>query len=195
MIGYDELRALDLPSLLEALSKGTTGSTEGKDRLQIIPPFVLVRTAEMVDKQLASTSTTVHDSANQIKETLDHSTSIVKLCLENSSEWLINAIKVNTEITSANAKQIEERISQLTTALTGASENFRAASDQSSRLGRRLNWLTGALVFAAVLTASATVFQALESKRQADFNDRTERTQPTPNRPAVTPTNRVAPAK
>jgi hypothetical protein len=151
------------------------------DRLQIIPPFVSVRTAE---------------SANRIKETLDQSTATVKGCLENSSEWVINAIKRNTEITSANAKDIEEQIAQLSKALLQASGDFQTASDQSSRLGRRLNGLTAALVFAAILTAGATAFQALETKRQADLNQQLlDRTKVMTDRPTNTPGNGSTPPK
>jgi Trp operon repressor len=166
------------------------------DRLQIIPPFVSVRTAEMVNKQLTSTAATIYESANRIKETLDQSTATVKGCLENSSEWVINAIKRNTEITSANAKDIEEQIAQLSKALLQASGDFQTASDQSSRLGRRLNGLTAALVFAAILTAGATAFQALETKRQADLNQQLlDRTKVMTDRPTNTPGNGSTPPK
>jgi flagellar hook-basal body complex protein FliE len=183
---YEELKVLDLAHLLEELSKGSTGSTLGKDLLEKLPPFIWVRTAEMLSKQLASTSGTVSESANRINETLNHSTDTVKATLENSSDWLINALKVSTDTSSNSAREIAVRIADLTNALSQANSNLQLASTQSAALGRRLNWLTGILVGAALMSAAATGFYAWETKRQVDlmqdqFQRTLERSQPNTN--------------
>jgi hypothetical protein len=54
-----------------------------------------VRTADTVNKQLAETASSIGRSAN-----------LLKITLENSSEWLINAVKVSTEVGKENAQQI-----------------------------------------------------------------------------------------
>jgi hypothetical protein len=108
-------------------------------------------------------------SASEIKGVLEHSTSTAKIALENSSKGLINALKVSNETTTNNAQEIKDQIADLTSKLATASTDLQAASTQSSRLSGRLNWLTAALVFTAIVTAAATTFQACQTKRQTDL--------------------------
>jgi hypothetical protein len=122
MLSFEQLKKMPLEALLEELSRGTTGGTDGRDRLEIIPPFIWVRTAEMVDRQLSGTAETIGKSANGLKDALNHSTETVKATLENSSEWLTNALKVNTDVAAKSAKEIDARIATLTVAPTQAKQ-------------------------------------------------------------------------
>jgi hypothetical protein len=171
-LNYEKLKAMPLPVLLEELSRGSTGSTPGRDRLEVIPPFILVRTAEMVNRQLSETSGAIATSANRLTETLNHSTDTMKATLENSSEWLINALKINTETVAGSAKEIDARIGTLTAALSQASNDIQAAGRKSGEASRRLNNLTMVLAFATILLFAAGCWQAWESHRQSNLLER-----------------------
>ena len=149
----------DIPSLLKELDN-IQPNIAPMQQMQIeqIKGFLKVRTAELVNKQLTATAATVSESANHLKATL-----------ENSSEWLINAIKVSTETSTKNAVEIGEQITRLTSALTTASAELQSTGIQSASLGRRLNWLTAVIAFAALISAAATSFYAWETKRQVDL--------------------------
>lgn len=187
-LNYEKLKAMPLPVLLEELSRSSTGSTQGRDRLEVIPPFILVLTAEMVNRQLSETSGAIAASANRLTETLNHSTDTVKATLENSSEWLINALKVNTETVAARAKEIDARIGSLTVALSQASNDIQAAGKKSGEASNRLNNLTMVLAFATVLLFGAGCWQAWESHRQADLLER-QLSQASSVAPPTQPTN------
>jgi hypothetical protein len=126
---YERYRTLEIPALLEQLAGASTGTTLGRDKLEILPTFVLVRTAEMVNRQLCATATTVHESSTRI----------------------------------------EEKITSLTTALSAATTELQKAGTQSAALGRGLNWLTGVIAVAALISAAATAFYAWETRRQIDL--------------------------
>jgi hypothetical protein len=85
------------------------------------------------------------------------------------AEMLTRQLDENTRVTAESATHINGRIAGLTSSLTDASSRLIAASDQSGRLSRNLNRLTAAIAFAALLTAAATVFYGIETKRQADL--------------------------
>src|ERR1035441_6973743 len=166
--------------ILEEISKGSSGSTAGQEELNFLNQLLSVRVAEMLTNSLRENARVTGVSANQVTSVLEHSTSTVKATLENSSEWLINALKVSNETASKNAQEIKGQISDLTANLAKASIDLQAASTQSSRLSRQLNWLTGALLFAAIVTAAATAFQAYQTMRQTDFISRQQASQPAP---------------
>ena len=162
----------DLPYLLNELSKQSTGSVTGKDAITTLQSLILVRTAEMVGKQLTETGSTIGRSANALKEVIEHSTSAVKGTLENSSNFLIAALKVSTETGTKNAENIEREISSLTEALAKASTDVQNASAQSADTARTLNRFTSFLAIGTLLLFFAACWQALESHRQADLIDR-----------------------
>jgi|HubBroStandDraft_1064217.scaffolds.fasta_scaffold09537_1 hypothetical protein len=114
--------------------------------------------AEALHKQLGETTTSILSSAD-----------IIKASVESSSMWLTGAMKVSNEAASKNAQEIKNQIAELSANLAHASTDLQTANAQSSRLSLRLIWLTGALFFAAIVTAGATAFQAYETKRQADL--------------------------
>lgn len=74
-----------------------------------------------------------------------------------------------------SAQEIKDQIAYLASSLTSASVDLRSASTESSHLSGRLNRLTLALAFAAVLTAGATGFQAWQTKRQTDLIEQQSR--------------------
>jgi hypothetical protein len=96
-------------------------------------------------------------------------------------EYLKNLLSVRTTEmvskqlceTAATVSQcsarIEKQITSVTTALSQASSALHNAGSQSGTLGRRLNWLTAVIAFAALISAVATAFYALETKRQVDL--------------------------
>jgi hypothetical protein len=77
-----------------------------------------------------------------------------------------------SEATIASAGEVSSKLGVLIDTLTQTSSQLQTASAQSSRLSMQLNWLTTALVFAAILTAGATIFQACETRRQADLSEK-----------------------
>jgi len=155
---HEQYRGHTIEQLLAAMEIAAMPGTPHHEYLE---QLLSARTAEMVNKQLAETASSIGKSANLLKSTL-----------ENSSNWLINAIKVSTEAGTKNAEQIGERIGGLTAALTTASAELKSAGAQSTALGRRLNWLTGILTLAALISAGATAFYAWETKRQVDLMER-----------------------
>jgi hypothetical protein len=157
---YDEYKGLELPKLLEQVSAASTGSTSGTDKIHVLRNFVLVRTTEMVTKQLAETARVTNTSATLLKGTL-----------EKATGDLLAASAQNAASTEQSANRIRNTIVDLTSALQNASTDFQNAGKQSAELGRRLNWLTGFLVAAALISALATAFQAFETKRQADMGE------------------------
>jgi type II secretory pathway component PulL len=172
---------LDIPALLKQLDAVQPNVAAYLQlELEQLKGFLSVRTAEMVNKELAATAVSISQSANLLKTTL-----------ENSSDYLINAIRVNTEKGTANAQQIGEEITSLTGALTTAGAELRSAGTQSAALGRRLNWLTAILVAAALISAGATAFYAWETKRQVDLMQqqiqRTTQIAPQPSRIKAVP--------
>jgi hypothetical protein len=190
MVNY---QSLDLQGLLNELSKASSGSTSGRDALDAIPSFVLVKTGEMVSQQLAGTSGAIGRSANSIKETLDHSTSTAKATLENSSKFFIDAIRVNTEKMSENGKRIEGQLDALTVALSQASGDIQSAGIQSAETAKTLNRFTSILAIGTMLLVFAACWQAFESHRQVNLiNQQLEimRTPPAPPLPAKTPSSK-----
>jgi hypothetical protein len=118
------------------------------------------------------TAETIGKSANSLKDALDHSTDTVKTTLENSSKWLINALKVNTDVTAESAKEIDARIGTLTIALTQASKDLQDAGQKSADASRHLYTFTLVLAIATVLLFAAGCWQAWESHRQANLLER-----------------------
>lgn len=91
--------------------------------------------------------------------------------------------KIVSEVADARAREIDTSLGYLATALTEAGNDFRTASEQSSRLGRRLNWLTCILVSAGLISAAATAFYAWETKRLVDLTEQQlQRTRVAPQR-------------
>ena len=155
---HDQYRGYTIEQLLSVIE---SAAMPGSPHHQYLEHLLSVRTAEMVSKQLEETASSIGSSANLLKSTL-----------ENSSNWLINAIKVSTESGAKNADQIGGQIGGLTAAITTASAELKSAGAQSTALGRRLNWLTGILTLAALISAGATAFYAWETKRQVDLMER-----------------------
>jgi len=162
---HDQYRQYSIEQLLDALATFQFIDASYK----YLENLLSVRTAETVNSQLSETASSIGRSAHLMKDALDHSTLVAKATLENSSGFLIAALKVNTETGSRNALEIKEQIAGLTSSLAEASTDLRTASAQSTRLASRLNWLTAVVAIAAVLTASATVFYAVETKRLVDL--------------------------
>jgi hypothetical protein len=179
MTPHELYRGYSIEQLLQALE---VAGEAGSARRCYVENLISVRTAEMVNKQLAGTAESIGKSANLLKGTL-----------ENSSEFSINAIKISTEAGTKNAQQIGEQITRLTGAMTIASSELQSASVQSAALGRRLNWLTGILTVAALISAGATAFYAYETKRQVDLMEQQLRPLPVTQQPP--PPNSVPPAQ
>jgi hypothetical protein len=123
-------------------------------------------------------------SADRLHEQLSHTTTAIlsssdtlKASVDTGTNCLINALRNSDETASKNAQEIKDQIAQLSLNLAHASAELKTATLQSSRLSGRLNLLTGALVFAAILPAGAAGFQAYETKRQADVVREQFRTQ------------------
>jgi hypothetical protein len=173
---HEIYRGYSIEQLLQALE---VAGEAGSARRCYLENLISVRTAETVNKQLAGTAESIGKSATLLKDTL-----------ENSSAFLINAIKVSTEDGTKNAQQIGEQITHLTGAMTMASSELQSAGAQSAALGRRLNWLTGILMVAALISATATAFYAYETKRQVELMEQQLQRVPTTQQPsptAVTP--------
>lgn len=151
---HDQYRGYSIEQLLQALEVNAEPGSAHRAYLENLLSF---RTAEMVNKQLAETASSIGRSAHILKSTL-----------ENSSDFLINAIKVSTETSAQSAKRIGEQITLLAGALEVASAELKSAGSQSAVLGRRLNLLTGVLALAALVSAGATAFYAWETKQQVD---------------------------
>jgi hypothetical protein len=143
----------------------------GTSNRQYLESLLSVKTAEMVNKQLTGTADSIGRSAKMLADTIEHATATEKATLEHSSEYLIAALKVNTETGAKSAREIGERFTDLTVALTNAGADLQSASAQSAALGRRLNLLTVVLVAAALISAAATAFYAWETKRLVELTE------------------------
>jgi hypothetical protein len=147
---YKKFVELDEPrEIVEAISRVALGTTAGQEELNFLNQLLSVRVAGIVANSLQGTASTIGASASQITLALERTNSTVK----------------------AVAQEIEGQIADLTAKIAKASTDLQAASIQSGRLSRQLNWLTAALFVAALLTAAATVFQAWETKRQTDLTE------------------------
>lgn len=164
-----ELVRKDLPDLLDALGSASTGGVESRDRFSFLQSLISVRTAEMIGRQLAGTAESIGKSANQITGVLTHAEEIGKATIENSSEWLINAIKVETDTTATSAKQIGTEIAQLTTAISAVGRDLREAGTQSSKVASKLNNFTLLLGLGTFLLFVAACWQAWEAHREANL--------------------------
>lgn len=147
---YDQFKSLDLEQLLREISKASTGSTPGKDRIHLLQNFVLVRNADMVNRQLAETASSIGRSAGLIDK----------------------AFRMRLTRHPWNAQETRNLVASLTENLAKASTGLETAGAQSARLSRRLIWLTGVLAATGVLTALATIFYAVETKRLVDRTER-----------------------
>jgi hypothetical protein len=174
---HNQYRGYTIEQIVEALEGD---ASPGSPHHVYLENLLSARTAEMVNKQLAQTASSIGASANLLNNTL-----------ENSSEWLVNAIKVSTEAATKNAEQIGEQITSLSAALTKASDELKSAGAQSTSLGRRLNWLTGILTLAALISAGATAFSAWETKRQVDLMEQQLRQMRRPPQGSTTPVPQV----
>jgi len=122
----------------------------------------------------------------QLLEKLENAampSSPIRVFLENllsvrTAEMVCKQLAETAQVTAGSVDQIRNEVAALSTQLAEASAELRIATTQSSQLGRNLNLLTGALVVAAVLTAGATIFQAIETKRQADLLEKQPQVQP-----------------
>lgn len=157
---------MSLHELLDLLQKASVGSTAGEDQVNRLKCLISVRTAEMVSGKLAQTSESIGKSANTIKEALVHAESIGKATIKNSSNYLINAIKVETESAANNAKQIETEIAKLTSALHSVAGDLRDAGAQNSKAASRLSNFTLLLGIGTSLLFLAACWQAWEAHRQ-----------------------------
>jgi hypothetical protein len=177
---HEHFRDYEIPQLLEAMQANLPGTSNR----QYLESLLSVKTADMVTKQLAGTADSIGRSAKMLADTIEHAAATEKATLENSSEYLIAALKVNTETGAKSAREISEQFTHLTQALTNASADLQSASAQSAALGRRLNWLTGVLVTAALISAAATAFYAWETKRLVELTEQQlQRAQPAPQPP------------
>jgi hypothetical protein len=176
-------------TILEEISKVSLGSTAGQEEGNFLNQLLSLRVAEMVTNGLRETARVTGVSANQVTSELEHSTVTVKAVLENSSEWLVNALKVSNDTASKNAREIKNQIADLSANLAKASIDLQAASTQSSRLSKQLNWLTVVLAFAAIATAAATTFQAYQTMRQTDFIEKQSHQQASQPPPQPAPTH------
>lgn len=165
----EELGKKSLPDLLDALGSASVGSVPGQDTVNFLQSLISVRTAEMISRQLAGTAESIGKSANAIREALTHAEQTGKATVENSSEWLINAIKGETETTANSAKQIGTEIAQLTSAMSATGRDLREAGNQSSRAASKLNNFTLLLGLGTFLLFIAACWQAWEAHRQADL--------------------------
>lgn len=166
---FDEYKDANLPELLSLLAMCSGGSVAGKDRIEFFQSMIAVKTAEMVNKQLTGTAETIAKSANKIDEGVAKSTISAKSGLDDAARSVIAALRESSQTTTQSAQAIKAQIEGLTTNIAQAGKDLRSASEQSSRLSGRLNWLTGVLAICGLLTAGATGFQAYEAKRQADL--------------------------
>ena len=107
----------------------------------------------MLNKQMAETASSITDSANLLRSSI-----------ENSSERLTDAVIVSTETAAENAKQIGDQITLLAGGILMASDEFKAAV-HSPRLRRRMNLLAAVLIFTSLVSAGASAFCAWEAKQ------------------------------
>lgn len=83
------------------------------------------------------------------------------------------------------AEMVNKQLAEAASNLAKASTDLQTASAQSSRIGAKLNVLTGALLFAAVVTAGATTFQACQTERQVDLIEKQILLQSSRSQPAT----------
>jgi hypothetical protein len=174
---HEQYWAYTIEQLLQALEVNAEPGSSHRLYLENLLSF---RTAEMVNRQLAETARVTGVSANTIKETLEVATGDLR---KASAQGVV--------ATQQSAALIRESIGNLTNALQHASTDLRAASNQSAELGRRLNWLTGVLVAAALISAAATSFYAWETKRQVELAGQQLRRSQLP--PQLSPNSPAAP--
>ena len=156
---------MSIPELLTALD---TNAEAGSDTYQFIQNVLLAKSAKAVNDGLIAGAEAIGKSTNEIGPKLDR----LNKELGETKAKIETAGKKVSDTVDLRAQEIGTDLQKLSAALAEATTEFRTASAQSSRLGGRLNLLTGALVFAAILTAGATVFQAIETKRQTDAAER-----------------------
>lgn len=145
----------------------------------------------MVNRQLAGTAASIGKSANAVKDALTHVADIGKATIENSSQWLVEAIRVDTETTSKSARDIEAQITNLTAALLQASTDLKETGEKSSSAASKLNRFTLVLAAATILMAGAAAFQAYETKRQVDLNERQLQFEQQQHAAPATPANKA----
>jgi hypothetical protein len=155
---------MSIPELLEALD---THAQAGSDTYQFIQNVLLAQSAKAVNDGLIANAQAVGNATVAFAPKLDR----LNQELGETKAKIETAGKKISDVVDNRAQEIGADLQKLSAALVSAATEFQAASAQSSRLGRRLNWLTAALVFAAILTAGATAFQAIETKRQTDLTE------------------------
>ena len=116
---------LDPGGILEAVSQVSSASTSGQEELTFLNQLLSVRVAGIVTNSLQDTARATGASARQVTSALDRSTLTVKVVLENSSTWLINALKAGDETASRNALDIKDQIADLTSRLAKAAPTCR----------------------------------------------------------------------
>jgi hypothetical protein len=145
---YEQFGTLPIEDILKRISDISTGSQQqGKDESHFLNNLLSTRVAG----SLAKTTENLGSGLGQ------------------SAASLIGAIQSSTKTSATSAKEIEVQITSLTTAISQASTDLKNAGAQSARLALRLNWLTGIIMVAALISAGATFFAARETKRQADL--------------------------
>jgi|SRR5579872_4559234 len=157
--------AMPIPALLAALE---THAQAGSHTYHLIQNVLNAKLAEEVHDGLIANATTIGRATNAFEPKLDR----LNAELGETKAKIETAGKTVSDVVDSRAKDVGAELQNLSAALGRATNDFQKASEQSSRLGRRLNWLTAALVFAAIITAAATAFQAVETKRQADLIER-----------------------
>ncbi len=166
---YAQYEGKSVAELLQQLAVAFGGGS-GSAQFHFLQNLVYVRIAEMVSKQLAETSASISASANRIKDAVEHAEQTGKGTIENSSEWLINAIAVETKSGVESAKEITSQISLLTSALSAATRELKEAGNQSSRAASKLNSFTATLAVGTLLLCGAGCWQAWETHRQVDLS-------------------------
>jgi hypothetical protein len=156
---------MSIPALLGALE---THAVAGSHTYQLIQNVLSAKLAEEVHDGLVANATMIGQATSEFGPKLDR----LNMELGETKAKIETAGKKVSDVVDARAKDVGAELQNLSAALGRATDKFEEASEHSSRLGRRLNWLTAALVFAAIVTAGATAFQAVETKRQADLIER-----------------------
>lgn len=156
---------MSIPELLKAMDEDAQA---GSDTYQFIQNVLLAKSAKAVNDGLIAGAQALGKSTSEIAPKLDR----LNQELGETKAKIETAGKKVSDTLDTRVQEVGANLQSLSTALVQATNEFRAASAQSSRLSSRLNLLTAALFIAAVMTAGATVFQAVETSRQADLAER-----------------------
>jgi len=172
---YTEYRTKSIEEIIAALPSAYGGG-EGSSLYHFLHNLLFTRLSESLAGALKASTETTGKSANLIGIKID----VLVMTLGEVGNALSDAANNIKQVTDVRALEIVGGLGKLTDALDQASQ-------QSTRFGRRLNWLTAALLLAAGLTAGATIFYAWETKRQVDLSQQQLQQHTAPNSPATPP--------